>query len=114
MASESWVEWIDHFESVADINKWESNADKLKWLKVRLTDRAIKVFRQLPDSARRDYKQAKKALKKRFEPESRKTLYIAELQTRRRRKGKDWAMFGEELKLIAEKAYPDLEVNRLH
>ena len=110
-ASESWTEWIDHFESVADINKWESNADRLKWLKVRLTGRAIKAFRQLPEAARRDYKEAKKALKKRFEPESRKTLYIAELQTRRRRKGEDWATFGEELKLIAEKAYPDLEAN---
>ena len=65
-ASESWTEWIDHFESVADINKWESNADRLKWLKVRLTGRAIKAFRQLPEAARRDYKEAKKALKKRF------------------------------------------------
>ena len=55
-ASESWDEWIDHFESVADINKqWESNADKLKWLKVRLTSRArMKAFRQLPEATRRD------------------------------------------------------------
>ena len=110
-ASESWDEWIDHFESVADINKWETNAEKLKWLKVRLTGRAMKAFRQLPEAARRDYKEAKKALRKRFEPESRKSLYVAELQMRRRRKGEDWATFGEELKLIAEKAYPDLEAN---
>ena len=106
----SWDEWIDHFECVADVNKWETNAEKLKWLKVRLTGRAIKAFRQLPEAARADYKQAKKALGKRFEPESRKEYYIAELQTRRRRKGEDWATFGEELKSIADKAYPDLEV----
>ena len=107
----SWEEWIDHFECVADVNKWESNAEKLKWLKVRLTGRALKAFRQLPDAARMDYKEAKKALKKRFEPESRREYYVAELQTRRRRKGEDWASYGEELKSIAEKAYPDLEPN---
>ena len=59
----SWEEWIDHFECVADVNKCESNAEKLKWLKVRLTGKALKTFRQLPDAARRDYKEAKKALK---------------------------------------------------
>ena len=86
---ESWDEWIDHFECVADVNKWESNAEKLKWLKVRLTGRAMKAFRQLPEATRADYKLAKKALKKRFESDSRKQFYIAELQTRRRRKGED-------------------------
>ena len=69
----------------------------------------MKAFRQLRAATRGDYKQAQKALKKRFEPESRKEYYIAELQTRRRRKGEDWATFGEELKLITERAYPDLE-----
>ena len=103
-----WDEWIEHFESVADVNKWDTDADKLKWLKVRLTSRAMKAFRQLPDATRADYKLAKEALKKRFEPESRKEYYIAELRTRRRRKGEDWATFGEELKLTAERAYPDL------
>ena len=105
----SWDEWIEHFECVADVNKWETDADKLKWLKVRLTGRAMKAFRQLPMATRGDYKVAKKALKKRFEPESRKEYYIAELQTRRRSKGEDWATFGEELKLTAEPAYSDLE-----
>ena len=68
----------------------------------------MKAFRQLPDATCADYKLAKEALKKRFEPESHKEYYIAELRTRRRRKGEDWATFGEELKLTAERAYPDL------
>lgn len=103
---ESWDEWIDHFESLADVNKWGSNADKLKWLKVCLTSRAMKVFRQLPGATRNDYKLAMKALRKRFEPESRTEFYIAELQIRRRRKGEDWATFGEELKSIAGQSVP--------
>ena len=52
---------------MANVNKWESNAKKPKWLKVRRIVRALKAFRQLPEAPRRDYKEAKKALKKRFE-----------------------------------------------
>ena len=69
----------------------------------------MKAFRQQLADTRGDYKEAKKALKKWFEQESHKEYYIAELQTRRRRQGEDWATFGEELKLMAENANPDLE-----
>ena len=47
-----WDEWIEHFESVADVNKWDTDADNLKWLKVRLTSRAMKAFRQLLEATR--------------------------------------------------------------
>ena len=30
-----WKEWVTHFESVAIVNKWEKDEDKLKWLRVR-------------------------------------------------------------------------------
>ena len=73
--------------SVAYVNKWETNAEKLKWLKVRLTGRGLKVFQQLPEASRRDYKESKKALTKRFEPESRREYYITELQTRKTEQG---------------------------
>lgn len=104
----SWDEWIDHFDSVATVCEWD-DAAKLKWLRVRLTERAGTTFRRLPEATRNDFKEAVKALRKRFEPESRKELYMAELQTRTRKRGEDWASFGEDLKLLADKAYPDLQ-----
>ena len=103
----SWDEWIHHFESVATVNGWD-DAAKLNWLCVRLTGRAGTVFRRLSEATCTDYKEAKKALKERFEPESKKELYLAELQTRTRKRTEDWAAFGEDLRLLAEKAYPDL------
>ena len=103
----SWDEWIHHFESVATVNGWDGAA-KLNWLCVRLTGRAGTVFRRLPEATRADYGEAKKALKERFEPESKKELYLAELQTRTKKRTEDWAAFGEDLRLLAEKAYPDL------
>ena len=67
----SWDEWIDHFESVADICGWEDE-NKLKWMRARLSGGAGGVFRRLPDATKADYTQAKEALRKRFEPETRK------------------------------------------
>ena len=105
----SWDDWIAHFESVADVNEWKEDAAKLKWLQVRLTGRAATAFRRFPEATRKDYKESKKALKKRFEPESKKELYMAEMQNRKKQRSEDWASLGEDLKILAEKAYPDLQ-----
>ena len=105
----NWDEWIDHFESVAVVNGWETDADKLKWLRVRLTGRALTAFKRIPEVTRNNYDDCKKALRKRYEPESKRELYMAEFQSRKRNKGEDWAMLGDELKILADKAYPDLE-----
>lgn len=103
----SWDDWIDHFESVAEVCGWDEAA-RLKWLRVRLSGRAGTVFRRLPDATRADYGQAKAALKERFEPATKRTLYQTKLQTRLKQRSEGWAEFGEDLKTLADKAYPDL------
>ena len=50
-----------------------------------------------------------KALLKRFEPASKQNIYMAELNSKRKKTSEDWATFGEDLRTLAEKAYPDLE-----
>ena len=45
----SWDDWIEHFERVAIVNEWTTNAAKLKWLKVRLTGKAAATLKRLPD-----------------------------------------------------------------
>eukprot|EP00731_Ephydatia_muelleri_P008736 Em0004g1074a len=42
---------------------------------------------------------------------NKRELYVAELQTRRRHKDEDWASFGDALRVLADKAYSDLEDN---
>jgi len=103
----TWDEWIDHFESVAEVCGWDATK-KLKWLRVRLSGRAGTAFRRLPEATRSDYGLAKDALKSRFEPESKKTLYQTRLQTRSKKKDEGWAEFGDDLKGLADRAYPDL------
>ena len=104
----NWDEWIDHFESVATVCGWD-DAAKLKWLHVRLTGRAGTAFRRLPAETKADYNAAVGALKERFEPASKRELYMASLNSRTKKRSEDWAVYGEDLKLLADKAYPELQ-----
>ena len=110
-ATGSWPEWEAHFENVAAVNKWESEEEKLKWLRVRLMGKAQTAFMRFPEAIRNDYGESIKALQRRFNPDSKRELYVAELQTRRRHKDEDWASFGDALRVLADKAYSDLEDN---
>ena len=50
-----------------------------------------------------------KAINMRFNPDSKRELYVTELQLRKKRKEEDGVSFGDVLKLLADKAYADLE-----
>ena len=50
------------------------------------------------------------ALRRRFEPDSKKELYLAKFQNRHKRIGEDWATFAEQLRTLSYKAYPTLGV----
>ena len=104
----SWEDWNFHFQNVADVNEW-NDEQKLKWLRVRLTGRAQTAFQRLPAESKASYTNATDALKERFEPKSRKTRYQVEFQTRRKRKAETWADFADDLKCLADKAFPDLQ-----
>ena len=105
---QSWSDWIDHFDSVADVNEWDADAKK-KWIRARLTGRAATAFRRLPEADRATFDKIVAGLTKRFEPECRKELYVAEFQGRRKRSNEDWAAYADDLKTLIEKAYPALQ-----
>eukprot|EP00731_Ephydatia_muelleri_P034942 Em0087g11a len=105
----SWPEWETHFKHVAVVNKWESADEKLKWLRVRLTGKALAAFSRCSEDVRNDYGECMKALAKRFNPDSKREVYVAELHSRNRRKEEDWATYADILKGLADKAYPYLE-----
>ena len=74
----SWDEWHDHFDSIATVCEWD-DAAKLSWLRVQLSLRAATTLRRLPEETRVNFRQVIKALRERFEPESKRELYMAEL-----------------------------------
>ncbi len=104
----SWDEWIGHFESVALVNEWD-DAAKCLWVQVRLTGKAQTAWRRLSAEAKESYTGLTEALRKRFEPDSKRELYAAEFQARRRRRDESWGDFADDLRRLSDKAFPDLE-----
>ena len=102
-------QWHDHFQSVTAVNEW-SDAEKLHWLRVRLTGRTQTALRRLSEATGDGYTDVSQALKERFEPASKKELHIVEFQTRKRQRGEGWADFGDVLRILADKVYPGLEL----
>ena len=106
----SWDEWVIHFHNCSDVNEW-NDADKLKFLKVRLTGRAQIAFQRLADDKKDTFEHACAALQERFKPSSKRDLYVAELSSRKKHSSEGWADFAEELRRLAAKAYPNLDGN---
>ena len=104
----SWEEWIDHFESSALVNGWD-DPTKLLWLRARLTKRAQTAWKRLSEEARATYEGAKEALCNRFEPESKRELYSAQFQAKKRRPDEPWADFADNLRVLADRAFPELQ-----
>ena len=100
-------EWTDHFESVAVLNEW-TDTQMAQWLAVRLVGRALTAFKRLPPETQKSYAAAKAALKQRFEPASKQALYAAEFHSRQKQPSEDWPGFGDDLRVLADKAFPDL------
>ena len=103
----SWSQWESHFEDVAAVNSWEEAA-KLLWLRVRLTGRARTAYQRFSEETKTSYERSMKGLKKRFEPDSKKELYLAELQARCKQRNEGWPEFAEDIRLLADSAYPNL------
>jgi len=65
---------------------------------------------QLPYETQQSYSGVKKALRERFEPDSKRMLYKAEFDTRKKRTSETWADFGDDLRRLTDKAFPKLQL----
>ena len=76
---------------------------------MRLADKACNAWRRLSNEARAQYSTAEAALRKRFEPDSKREVYVAEFHTRKRYPGERWEELADNMRLLADKAFPDLD-----
>ena len=72
-----------------------------------MTGRAQKASQHLNEDIQANYSEAKRALRACFEPQSKKTQYQAEFQSRRKKKKENLADFAEDLQTLTDKAFPD-------
>ena len=104
----TWTEWKYHFQNIATVNEW-TEAQRLQWLRVRLTGRAQRAIQHLSEEDAASLEKTMKALDERFEPASQKTLFQAEFQTRRKKRSEGWAEFADDLRTLADKGFPELQ-----
>ena len=71
--------------------------------------KALLAYKKFSVTARASFKNAIVALAEHFELESRRDLYLAEFQSRCKKRTESWADFGEDLRVLVDKAYPMLE-----
>ena len=86
-----------------------------QWVKVKVDESSFgwpstKAFQHLGEEAKADYAGAKAALGACFEPESKQSRYRAELETRCKKREEGCADFAEDLHVLSEKTYPQLNV----
>ena len=73
-----------------------------------MVGRAQTTYGRLPDTSKADYASLWKALKERFEPDSKKELYLSEFSTHKCKTGEGWAEYADELRILVDRAFPDL------
>ena len=98
--------WIHHFEDVADLNGW-SDEEKLRWLKVRLTNKAHVALNRFPHVTLQSFATVRTALYNRFEPDSKRELYKVELENRAKLDNESWADYGDAVAQLVNKVFPD-------
>lgn len=104
----SFSEWMEYFEAVAAIIKWD-DPTKLLWLSVRLVGEAQTAYGRLLAEEKVSYAELKTALKGCFEPEALKERHLAQFQARKKMRTEGWAEFVDAVKLLCDKAYPELD-----
>jgi len=93
---------------VPAINGW-SDEDKILWLRVRLTGKAHVAYTQLSHETQQSYTTTKEALRKCFEPSSKRQFYKVEFKSKKKREIESWADFSNELLFLVSRAFPSLQ-----
>ena len=104
---EDWESYFSHFSNCADLGRW-TDTEKALTLASCLKGPARTFYLGLREQERRSYFILVQRLNERFGSSRQQTRYLTKFETRRRQAGETSASFGDDLRLIAQRAYPDL------
>jgi len=108
----SWCEYQSHFDRVCRLNNWHSDV-KLDYLWVHLEGAALSYVESLPAVRTRDYQCMCNSLEERFGESQLAEVYRSELRGRRRRSGESLPALGQEIRRLAQYAYPSVGYDAL-
>ena len=103
--------FLHKFEQCAEVNGWTDKATKLAQLSVSLAGKAYDFFMHLPESQKATYDKLHKALMDEYDSTGLQSDYALQLSSARRKTGQSTSDFMQELEQLAERAYPDWQVD---
>ena len=104
---EDWDQYISHFENCADLGNW-SERERALTLAACLKGQARTFYSSLPAFEICNYKSLVTKLEQRFGSARQQSRWLSRLQSRRRLPHEPIAAFGDDIRLMAQKAYPTL------
>jgi len=102
---EDWEQYFSHFNNCAELGRW-SEYEKLLVLSSCLTGIARTFYIALQEQERSTYRGLVRRLEERFGSTRQQTRYLTRFETRKRQQDETVAMFGIDLRLISQRAYP--------
>ena len=107
---DDWEQYISHFEDCAELGNW-TEKEKVLTLAAKLKGQARVFYTSLPIRDKRSYRSLLARLEQRFGSARQQSRWISRLQARVRRPGESIAALGDDLLLMAQKAYISLDAN---
>lgn len=105
---EDWEEYLEHFESCADINGWD-DPTKCKFVSVKLKGNAYKVYKELDTEVKSDWANLCSTLEKRFKTVTQTQHYKTKFLSTAKSRGESLLDLGNRIRSLGRKAYPNLE-----
>ena len=105
----SWTKLKSHFLNVAQVNGWNDDA-KVQWLRVWLVGRTQRNISRVSEEL--SFLDVIIALDEKFEPSSRQARFQAQLQARVKRSTEGWAEYADDLRELAERGFPYIQIAR--
>jgi hypothetical protein len=107
--SEDWEEFVSHFELCAELGEW-SQRDKLLALAGSLRGAARTFYTSFVPAERECYDVLVERLGQRFGNARQQSKWLSRLEARKRGPGESISALGDDLRQMAQRAYPDLDL----
>ena len=103
-----WSEYISHFNDCAALGNWDDRT-KCLILAANLHGAARKYYTGLSADEKKHYERLTSALRRRFGGEHRQDSWLYKLEMRKRKTGESAADLGDDIWLMAQRAYYDFD-----
>lgn len=106
---DEWELYISHFEICAELGNW-SQRDKVLTLAACLRGQARSFYVNLPDRDKHSYEIVVHELGRRFGSTRQQNVWLSRLESRKRLPGEAIAIFGDDVRRMAQRAYANLDI----